>query len=105
MALSYESHVDLAFDTASLRSAAAQYQVAAEDLLGLKAELERLLGALSSSDWTTQAGKAFETMVKMDWSGNLDRYCDLLSTLSNLLRDSADEYDALLQEQVDRLSL
>lgn len=105
MALSYESGVDMSFDTDSLRSAAERYQTAAEDLQTLKTDLEQLLGALSGSDWTTAAGKSFETMVKMDWSSNLDRYCDLISTLSAILRDSADEYEGFLANQVDRLRL
>ena len=105
MALSYQTGVDLAFDTGAMRSAAPEYESASEELTGLKTELDGLLATLTASGWTTEAGKKFAKMVEEDWSSNLVKYCDLISTLAQALRESADEYDRLIEEKVDALRL
>lgn len=105
MALSCNWGVDLAFDTAVMFQAARDYGMAAEELQALKGELVVLLRDLSSTGWTTKAGKAFESMVSQDWGANLDKYCDLLVMLSEALKKSAEEYDCLVRDHVDRLRL
>lgn len=105
MALSYGFGVDLAFDTSILLQASRDYETAATELQTLKTELVALLQDLTSSGWTTKAGKAFKEMVEQDWGTNLDKYCDLLKTLSKALSESAKAYDSLVKNQVDRLKL
>lgn len=105
MALSYHLGVDLAFDTLVIQQASKDYATAAEELLTLKNELTALLQDLTSSGWTTKAGEAFKEMVEQDWGTNLEKYCDLLKTLSESLSESAKEYDSLVTNQVDQLRL
>lgn len=105
MALSYECGVDLAFDTDTLRSVGKEYRDEAATMRGLRTDLATLLSTLASSGWTTKAGKAFQKMVEEGWAKSLDRYCDLLDTLSETLEESAGCYDQLVEGPVKGLKI
>ncbi len=103
--LSYEKGVSLAFDTSVLRTAAQKYLSISGDLDHLSQELQSLLKELTNSAWTTEAGKAFQKMVEMDWSKALTRYCELLNTLAEILKEAANRYETLVDHHVLPLTM
>lgn len=105
MGLAYERGVDLAFDTDAFRDAAENFKDVSDELEGLNNDLNKLLTELSTSGWTTQAGRAFQKMVEQDWSTALTRYCDLLKTLSDILNHAATDYETLVDNDVLTLTM
>ena len=63
----------------------------------------RLLDALKDEGWTTNAGKAFADMVAVDWGETIDRYCDMLKTLSDILTKSAGQYEDLMESELSAI--
>lgn len=98
MALATEGKYDLAVDTNVLRQCGKEYADIGEQLLDLSKELDACLTELKDNGWTTNAGKTFQKMVDATWEENIRKYADLLSTLNNILQESAQSYDDLIQE-------
>ena len=97
------SGTDLSFDLEDLQEGATSYQSISDDLSQMKQQLCTLLDDLSQKGWTTEAGIAFSQMVAMDWGDTIDRYCDMLETLSEILTRAAKEYDGLVREQIETI--
>ncbi|MBM6977002.1 WXG100 family type VII secretion target [Intestinimonas butyriciproducens] len=97
------NEADLSFCTEELETAARNYSEIAEDLTAMKEELCRLLDALKDEGWTTNAGKAFADMVAVDWGETIDRYCDMLKTLSDILTKSAGQYEDLMESELSAI--
>lgn len=103
--MGFGSSVDLQFDTDEFRSIAEEYANSAEELLTLNKELDACLATLKTK-WTTEAGKEFAKMVEECWSNDLlVPYCDLLKTLSQIVKESAGIYDDLITDEVDQLRI
>lgn len=100
MALAYEGNTDLAFDTEALRTAAGQYQDVANQLRNMAKELDSLIIHMKDSGWTTPAGSAFYEMTQTNWSENIEKYAQLLDTLTNILKNAATEYEALVIDHI-----
>ena len=100
MGLAYERNTDLAFDTNILSSASTRYKEVSDKLSKLASELNRLLGELSASGWTTPAGSAFSEMVDEDWEKNIQKYTSLLDTLCDILEYASEQYDSLITDHI-----
>lgn len=94
---------DLAFDLEDFQECATSYQTIAGELSEMKQQLCSLLDDLSRKGWTTEAGRTFSEMVAIDWGDTIDRYCDMLETLSKILTRTAQEYDGLIREEIDTI--
>lgn len=105
MALQNERNTNLAFDTAVMRNCANQYSRIAQELRDLTSNLDASLQDLKKSGWTTPAGTAFHQMVTANWSENIDKYSDMLDTLKNILLQSAQQYDDLVSNSIERTKL
>lgn len=97
------NEASLSFCTEELETAARNYSEIAEDLSTMKEELCKLLDALKDEGWTTNAGKAFADMVAVDWGETIDRYCDMLKTLADILTKSADQYENLMESELETI--
>lgn len=100
MALAYEQNTDLAFNTEVLKQAANRYDELAKDIREITSELDNLILDLRDKGWTTSAGKIFYEMTKTNWSQNMEKYAALLETMGNILKESADKYDELMNDYV-----
>lgn len=105
MALAYEANTDLAYDTDALRACGKEYVSIATDLREMAKQLNELLRELSESGWTTEAGKNFQKMAENNWEQNIALYASLLETFDQMLRESADKYDALTREHIEKTIL
>lgn len=102
MALQYEGNTSLAFDTTVMRNYANKYGQIATDLTQMASDLDACLATLESTGWTTPAGSAFHKMTETDWKQNIEKYADLLKTLKKILNESANKYDALVDNHIHR---
>ena len=105
MALAYESNTDLAYDTDVLRKCGEDYKKIADDLREMAKKLNDLLTDLKNNGWTTPAGSAFQEMVETDWEENIEKYANLLDTLQKILNESADKYDHLTTDHIEKTKL
>lgn len=97
LALADES-VDLAFDTEALRKYGEQYGTKANDLREMAKELDDCLNELKTNGWTTNAGEAFNKMVKVNWKDNIEKYASMLDTLNSIMTAAASDYEILVEE-------
>jgi len=102
MALAYEGNTDLAFDTTVLRNCGSKYTEIAEKLRNMATNLDDCLSELEKSGWTTPAGTAFHKMTKTNWQENIEKYADLLDTLSEIIEQASNEYDTLVTEHIEK---
>ena len=42
-------------------------------------------------------------MVAVDWGETIDRYCDMLKTLSDILTKSAGQYEDLMESELSAI--
>lgn len=102
MALAHEGNTDLAFDTGVLREYGRRYGQIADDLRGMSAKLDNCLTELKDSGWTTAAGTVFQKMAETNWEQNIEKYASLLDTLKEILDQSAEKYDNLVSNHIER---
>lgn len=100
MALQNEGNTSLAFDTNVMRNCANKYGQIASDLIQMASDLDACLATLEAAGWTTPAGSAFHKMTESDWKQNIEKYSNLLITLKNILNESANKYDALVENYI-----
>ncbi len=96
----FEGNTSLSFDTGVLTDAAGKYLEYAEELREQVKELDDLLNDLKDTGWTTQAGKDFQEMAKINWGENIEKYAKMLEMLSKVLTDAAGEYDSLVDNNI-----
>lgn len=97
--------VDLSFDTEEMELCAGNYHEISGELSDMKKELCALLDDLKNRGWTTDAGKAFSEMVAVDWGDTIDLYCDMLNTLSEILKQAAGKYEALATTEAEAIKV
>ena len=103
MALAYESNTDLAFNTETMKVCANKYKEIAYELRNIASDLDKCLITLKESGWTTPAGTAFCKMIDTNWKENIEKYAALLDTLDEILNKSAEEYNSLVTDYIDKL--
>lgn len=103
--LAYEKNTDLAFDTTALRQYGNEYGNIAKELRKMATDLDNCLFNLKESGWTTPAGSAFYKMTDTNWKKNIEKYAALLDTLKSILDDSANQYDRLVADHIERTKL
>lgn len=105
MSLSSEKNIDLGYDTDVMRNGAQKFGDHATKLRTLRDEMQTCLDNLTSSDWTTKAGVAFAAMVESNWSDNMKNYAGLLEMLQKALNESADKYDELTADYIEKTKI
>ena len=105
MALAYERNADLAFDTTVFRQYGSRYERIANDLRSMASKLNSCLTELKETGWTTDAGSAFQKLSETNWEQNIEKYADLLDTLSRILDEAAYKYDNLVTNNIERTKL
>lgn len=105
MELSSEKNVDLGYDTDLIRDTAKVFADNASLIRDLMDKMDTCLTNLTSTEWTTNAGKAFEAMVDSNWKQNMNRYAGLLEMFDQALRESADKYDELTTDYIETTKL
>lgn len=100
MSVSYESNVDLGFDTTALKNSATKYGAFADELRDMAKDLDDALSELEKNGWTTPAGTAFHEMTDTNWKKNIEKYADLLECLESILDSACTQYDDLVENHI-----
>lgn len=85
----------LRYDTEAMRTAATKYEGQASAMLKIKEDLNDSIKNLVTEQWRSKAGAAFEETYSADWGQNVDKYVSVLNELAEMLRTSANQYDAV----------
>lgn len=98
------SNLVLKFDPDVIRSAAEKLNNYSDEMHDIQKQLKESLRQLREKDWRGKASDKLAEEIGEDWSETVDRYCDLMKMLTDIMDDASATYDDLW-EQAKRLRL
>lgn len=89
------SNVVLKFDPVEIRSAAQKLNNYSSEMHEIQKQLKETLRQLREKDWRGKAADKLAKEIGEDWSETVDRYCDLMKLLTEIMNDASNTYNDL----------
>lgn len=85
----------LKFSTGEIGAAARKFEDYKKQMNEIQKELTETMNTLKTTDWRGKAADELYKVVGDQWSKDVQRYCDLLEKLTEIMSSVVTEYDAL----------
>lgn len=97
--------VELAYDTEELEQCMEEFAQEAADIRELIQKMKSCIDVLVNEGWTTNAGKAFQTLTENGWEDNMEKYAGAMDALSSALKMSSTLYNELTTDYIQKLEI
>lgn len=85
---------EISFDIDKISSSAQRFSDLRDDLVEAKQKLQQAMAQVKEG-WQGDGADALENLLTEDWTEGLDRYCELMDVLVQLVNEAATTYSQM----------